>query len=37
LTHNAYNRKIFANGAIKAIKWIASQNPGLYSMQDISF
>ena len=37
LTHNAYDRKIFANGAIKAIKWISSQKPGLYSMQDISF
>ena len=37
LTHNAYDRKIFANGAIKAIKWIAFQKPGLYSMQDISF
>ena len=37
LTHNAYDRKIFANGAIKAIQWISSQEPGLYSMQDISF
>ena len=37
LTHNAYDRKIFAKGAIKAIKWISSQKPGLYSMQDISF
>ena len=37
LTHNAYDRKIFANGAIKAIKWISLQKPGLYSMQDISF
>ena len=37
LTHNAYDRKIFANGAIKAIEWISSQKPGLYSMQDISF
>ena len=37
LPHNAYDRKIFAKGAIKAIKWISSQKPGLYSMQDISF
>ena len=37
LTHNAYDRKIFAKGAIKAIEWISSQKPGLYSMQDISF
>jgi 4-hydroxy-tetrahydrodipicolinate reductase len=37
LTHNANSRKIFAEGAIKAIEWISIQKPGLYTMQEISF
>lgn len=37
LTHNANSRKIFAEGAIKAIEWISDQKPGLYTMQEISF
>jgi len=37
ITHNAFDRKIFAKGAIKAIEWIVTQKPGLYSMQEISF
>ena len=37
ITHNAFDRKIFAKGAIKAIEWIVEQKPGLYSMQEISF
>ena len=37
ITHNAFDRKIFAKGAIKAIEWIVKQKPGLYSMQEISF
>ena len=37
ITHNAFDRKIFAKGAIKAIEWIVAQKPGLYSMQEISF
>jgi 4-hydroxy-tetrahydrodipicolinate reductase len=37
LTHNANNRKIFAEGAIKAIEWISVQKSGLYTMQEISF
>ena len=36
-THNAVNRKIFAQGAVKAIEWIITQKPGFYSMQEISF
>ena len=37
ITHKAFDRKIFAKGAIKAIEWIVAQKPGLYSMQEISF
>ena len=37
ITHNANNRKIFAEGAIQAIEWVSCQKPGLYTMQEISF
>jgi len=35
LTHRAASREIFARGALHAAKWIISQPPGLYSMQDV--
>jgi 4-hydroxy-tetrahydrodipicolinate reductase len=35
LTHKASNRNIFANGSLDASKWVVSQSPGLYSMQDV--
>lgn len=35
LNHSALNRKIFAEGAIKAAKWLTTQPPGLYSMKDV--
>lgn len=35
LTHNATNRNTFAKGAIRALKWVAEQKSGLYSMQDV--
>ena len=35
LTHRATDRVIFAAGALKAANWVQSQNPGLYSMQDV--
>ena len=38
--HNAFNRKIFAKGALETSQWIAKQRPGLYTyknfMEDIS-
>ena len=38
--HNAFNRKIFAKGALETSQWIAKQKPGLYTyknfMEDIS-
>ncbi len=33
--HQAHSRQAFASGAVKAAKWIASQKPGLYSMDDM--
>lgn len=35
LTHNATARVTFAKGALRAALWIAQQQNGLYSMQDI--
>ncbi len=35
ITHRAYSRQTFAQGALRAARWISSQNPGrLYSMSD---
>lgn len=35
LTHKAGSRDTFANGALRAAKWILRQKPGLYSMQHV--
>ncbi|MBL0849193.1 MAG: 4-hydroxy-tetrahydrodipicolinate reductase [Candidatus Liberibacter ctenarytainae] len=35
LSHSAYDRSIFARGAIAAAMWAASKGAGLYSMQDV--
>ncbi len=35
LSHQAYNRNIFASGAIKACLWAQNRQNGLYSMQDV--
>lgn len=35
LTHKASDRRIFAQGAIVAAKWVINQNPGRYSMKDV--
>jgi 4-hydroxy-tetrahydrodipicolinate reductase len=35
LTHKAASRDIFANGALRAAIWAASQKPGLYNMQNV--
>lgn len=35
LTHKAHSRDTFARGALRAIRWVASRPPGLYSMQDV--
>ena len=35
LTHKASSRDTFAKGALRAAKWVVSQKPGLYDMQDV--
>jgi len=35
LTHKASSRDTFANGALRAARWVAAQKPGLYNMQDV--
>ena len=32
--HNAFNRKIFAKGALETSQWISKQKPGLYTYKD---
>ena len=34
INHKSFDRKIFAEGAILAIKWISSKKDGLYDMSD---
>lgn len=34
-SHNAINRSVFAEGAIRAARWAISQPPGLYGMDDV--
>lgn len=34
IRHDAKNRALFANGALSAAKWLITQKPGLYGMQD---
>ncbi len=35
LTHKATDRKIFAQGAIRAAHWAPGQAPGVYNMEDV--
>jgi len=35
ISHKAYSRSIFADGAIKAAKFLIKQNAGMYSMEDL--
>jgi 4-hydroxy-tetrahydrodipicolinate reductase len=35
LTHKASSRDTFANGALRAARWVVKQKPGLYDMQDV--
>ena len=35
LTHKVTDRRVFAAGAIKAARWLLTQRPGLYGMQDL--
>lgn len=35
LTHRATDRRIFAQGAVRAAHWAVGQKPGLYNMEDV--
>ncbi len=35
LRHNAYDRSLFADGAVKAARFLVSQDKGLYTMKDM--
>ncbi len=35
LTHNAYSRAVFADGAVKAAEWLVNQNSGIYTMNEM--
>lgn len=35
VSHEALDPKLFAEGALTAARWIATQKPGLYDMQDV--
>lgn len=35
ITHRASSRRIFADGAVRAALWVASQPPGFYDMSDV--
>lgn len=35
ISHEAYDRSVFANGALTAAKFIVDKKPGLYTMKDV--
>lgn len=35
ITHTAYSKSLFANGAIQAAKFLAGKAPGMYDMSDV--
>jgi 4-hydroxy-tetrahydrodipicolinate reductase len=35
LTHTAHNRELFARGALLAVRFLSTQSPGLYTMDDL--
>lgn len=35
LTHRAADRRVFAQGALRAALWVADREPGLYGMRDV--
>jgi len=35
LTHRATSRRLFARGALRAARWVAGKEPGLYGMKDV--
>jgi 4-hydroxy-tetrahydrodipicolinate reductase len=35
LSHRAYDRSVFASGALRATRWIVGKKPGIYGMSDV--
>jgi len=35
LTHRAFDRRVFALGALRAARWLEGRPPGLYGMEDV--
>jgi len=35
LSHRAYDRSVFAEGALRAARWVVSRTPGIYGMNDV--
>ncbi|MBB2171225.1 4-hydroxy-tetrahydrodipicolinate reductase [Gluconacetobacter asukensis] len=35
LTHRAFDRRVFATGAVRAALWLRGRPPGLYTMEDV--
>jgi 4-hydroxy-tetrahydrodipicolinate reductase len=35
LSHRAYDRSVFAQGALKAARWVVGKKPGIYGMSDV--
>jgi 4-hydroxy-tetrahydrodipicolinate reductase len=35
LSHRAYDRSVFASGALKAARWVIGKKPGVYGMNDV--
>jgi 4-hydroxy-tetrahydrodipicolinate reductase len=35
LSHRAFDRRVFASGAVRAALWVQGRPPGLYSMMDV--
>jgi 4-hydroxy-tetrahydrodipicolinate reductase len=35
ISHRAYDRSVFASGALLATRWVVGKKPGIYSMSDV--
>ena len=35
LNHEAFDRTLYSEGALEAVKWLVNKKPGLYSMRDL--
>ncbi len=35
ISHRAYDRSVFATGALQAARWVVGKKPGVYGMNDV--